>query len=81
MKIRVKKALGRGVEEEFAEMPGKGEKCRNAEMQTSESQVKKGKSSGNHEIGPRPVYMGASIKTVRESREGADIAGVYSFLG
>jgi hypothetical protein len=47
MKIRVKKALGRGVEEELAEMQGKGEKCRNAEMQKcrnaemqrSESQV------------------------------------------
>jgi hypothetical protein len=39
MKIRVKKALGRGVEEELAEMQGKGEKCRNAEMQRSESEV------------------------------------------
>lgn len=78
MEIRVMKALGhRGVEEELAEMQGKGEKCRNADSQKIRST---GKRSGNHEIGPRPVYMGASFIT-RAWEPRRRIAGVYGFLG
>jgi hypothetical protein len=65
MKIRVKKALGRGVEEELAEMQGKGEKRRNAEIQKcrgSESQVKKAKGRGIMRSGQGQFIWGPPSK-------------------